>query len=64
MLRPKNWAVSMLELHSNECMLKQMLSPRNWAVSTLSLVGKMYGIKDVAKHWVTTFYYPVADVEC
>ncbi|KAJ6847547.1 hypothetical protein M6B38_277300 [Iris pallida] len=46
-LRPRNWAVSMLELHSNECMLKQMLSPKGLGGEYLELVGKMYGIKDV-----------------
>ncbi|KAJ6811052.1 hypothetical protein M6B38_154735 [Iris pallida] len=48
MLRPKRWAVSMLELHSNECMLKtDAKSQRIWAVSTLSwlercMVSKMW----------------------
>ncbi|KAJ6797919.1 hypothetical protein M6B38_215030 [Iris pallida] len=43
----------------------EMLGPRNWAVSTLKvwlercMVSKMW-----QKDWVTTFYYPVADVEC
>ncbi|KAJ6818952.1 hypothetical protein M6B38_404465 [Iris pallida] len=40
-----------------------MLSPRNWTVSTLSLVGKTY-CRCGKRDWVTTLYYPIADVEC